>query len=83
MYSGGYNMLALHSENIVRTEAIAYYKPILQAALEYKPHGFLPGTYGTRQQPEGIAWCSFNMYIYPDQKINNSFIRIYGATLYR
>ena len=29
-------------ENIFRIEAMAY-KPILQALLEYKPRGFLPG----------------------------------------
>ena len=35
-----------HLESIFRIEAMAY-KPSLQAALEYKPHGLLPGTYGT------------------------------------
>ena len=35
---------------IFRIEAIAY-KPILQAALEYKPRGSLLGTYGIRSKP--------------------------------
>ena len=33
-------------EKHFRIEAMAY-EPILQAALEYKPRGLLPGTYGT------------------------------------
>ena len=36
---------AFHLENIFEREASAY-KPILQAVLDYKPRGFLPGIYG-------------------------------------
>ena len=41
---------AFHLEIIFRIEAMAY-KPILQAALEYKPCGILLGTYGIRSKP--------------------------------
>ena len=39
---------AYHLENVFRIEAMAYYELILQAALEYKLHGILPGTYSTQ-----------------------------------
>ena len=34
---------SIQLENMLQIEAMAC-EPILQAALEYKPHGFLPGT---------------------------------------
>ena len=48
--------LAFHLENIFRIEAMAN-KPILQAALDYKPCGFLPGTYAL-----SLYFTAFNFY---------------------
>ena len=35
------------------------YEPILQAALEYKPRGFLPGTYGILRNKTQIDFAFF------------------------
>ena len=59
--------LAFHLENMFQIEAMAYI-PILQAAVEYMPHGFLSRTYGMSD------------YL---QKKNNNTLKVYQCATKR